>query len=209
MWRTIKKTSLRRTYSNSGKISFTSWTLLVANTQVKKLFKNLAVIKIESWCVQEETLKDTNTITWIKKLLPISVSISSNNVNEPIFSSNSDPHRLLASFMGSVRSLALQSKTEMKLLFVGLRLKKNNKLGSILEILNQRHNLREQASLDDCDNERCASTQFPQIQKNQLVDLQDFSESYCKVLPVLNFHSGRVDFSPIKSFLLRIPVNER
>ena len=51
-----------------------------------------------------------------------------------------------------------------------------SKLGSILEKLTQRHNRREQAELDDFDDEICASTQFLQIQKNQLFDLQESLE---------------------------------
>ena len=56
------------------------------------------------------------------------------------------------------------------------------KLGSILEKLTQRHYRRESAkfdmSHDDCDNEICASTQFLQIQKKQLFDLQEALERY-------------------------------
>ena len=37
-------------------------------------------------CVQQETLIDTNTTTWVEKHVPISVSISSNQVEEPILS---------------------------------------------------------------------------------------------------------------------------
>ena len=43
----------------------------------------------------------------------------------------------------------------------------------MLEKFTQRHNRREQADLDYCDNETCASTQFLQIQKNELIDLQN------------------------------------
>ena len=46
-----------------------------------------------------------------------------------------------------------------------LFLDKEIKLGSNLEKLTQRHNRREQADLDDCDNVICASTQSLQIQK--------------------------------------------
>ena len=36
-------------------------------------------------------------------------------------------------------------------------------------------------SKDDCDNETGASTQFLQIQKNQLIDLQESLERFCIV----------------------------
>ena len=85
----------------------------------------------------------------------------------------------------------------------------NIKLGRILEKLTRRHNRREQADLDDCDNEICASTQFLQIQKNQLIDLQESLERYCNVLPVFRFNSAKYDLNLIKSYLLPILVKER
>ena len=64
-------------------------------------------------------------------------------------------------------------------------------------------------SQDDCDNEVCASTQFLQIQKNQLIDLQETLERYCNVLPVFGFNSANYDLNLIKSYLLPILVNEQ
>ena len=92
---------------------------------------------------------------------------------------------------------------------------RNNKikLDSILEKLTQRHNRRENArfdmSQDDCDNEICASTQILQIQKNELIDLQESLERYCNVLPVFGFNSAKYDLKLINSYLLPILVNER
>ena len=63
--------------------------------------------------------------------------------------------------------------------------------------------------MDDCDNESCTSTQFLQIQKKQLIDLQEHLEHYCKVLPIFGFNSAKYDLNPIKSYLLPILVNER
>ena len=85
----------------------------------------------------------------------------------------------------------------------------NIKLGSILEKLTQRHNRREQADLDDCDDETCTSTQFLQIQKKQLTDLQEHLERFCNVLPIFGFNSAKYDLNLIKSHLLPILVNER
>ena len=182
-------------------------------TSEQKLFKNLAIFDFESICVQEETFRDTNTTTWIGKHVPISVSISSNLVEEPIFLCNSDPHHLVASCIRALENLASQSKAKMKNLFLDIETTKKIKLGSILEKLTQRHNRRGSArfdmSQDDCDNESCASTQFLQIQKNQLIDLQESLERYCNVLPVFGFNSAKYDLNLIKSYLLPILVNER
>ena len=105
------------------------------------------------------------------KLVPISVSFSSNLVEEPIFICNSDPRLLVASFIGAVENLAYQSKAKMKDVFLDIKTTMKIKLGSILEKLTQRENRQESArfhmSQDDCDSEICASTQFLQIQRSQ------------------------------------------
>ena len=140
-------------------------------TSDQKLFKSLAIFDFESVCVQEETLRDTNRTTWIGNYVPVSVSISSNLVVEPIFLCNSDPHHLAASFIGALENLASQSKAKMKNLFLDIETLKI-KLGNILGKLSQRHNRPEHAmfdmSQDDCDNEVCDSTQFLQIQKKSI-----------------------------------------
>ena len=112
-------------------------------TSQQKLFKILSIIDFESICVQEESLKDTKTTTWIGKQVPILVSISSNLLEEPAFRYNFDPHRLVSSFIGTLECLASQSKAQMKLLFLDIETTIRIKLGSIFEELTQRHNRRE------------------------------------------------------------------
>ena len=178
-------------------------------THEQTLFKDLAIFDFESLCVQEKSFKDTDTTKWIGKHIPISVSISSNLVKEPISLCNSDPHHLFTSLIGALENLALQSEAIMKNLFFGIKTTINIKLGSILEKLTQRHNRREQADLDDCDNETCTSTQSLQIQKKQLFVLQEHLERCCNVLPIFGFNSAKYDLNLIKSYLLPILVNER
>ena len=140
------------------------------------------MFNFKSICVQEESFKDTRTTTWIGKNVPISVSISSNLVEEQIFLYNSDPHHLVSSFIGAMEGLASQSKTQMKLLFLDIKTTITINFGSTLEKLTQCHNRRESAridmSQDVCDNEIFASSQFLQIQKNQIIDLQETLERY-------------------------------
>ena len=117
-------------------------------TSEQKLFKKLAMFDFESICVQKETFGDTNTTTWIGKPVPISVSISSNIVEEPILICNSNPHHLVASFIGAHKNLAFQSKAKRKNLFLDIETTVKIKLGSILEKRTQRHNRRESAMFD-------------------------------------------------------------
>ena len=65
----------------------------------QKLFKNLAVFEFESISVKENSYKETETTTWFGKHIPISVSISSNLIPEPIFLCNANPHHLISSFI--------------------------------------------------------------------------------------------------------------
>ena len=72
----------------------------IKNTSQRKPFKILEFFNFESICVQEESFKDTKTTTWIGKQVPVSKSTFSNLVEEPTFLYNSNPHRLLSSFIG-------------------------------------------------------------------------------------------------------------
>ena len=82
------------------------------------LFNNLAIFDFESICVPSDKVKATQTTTWIGKHVPISVSISSNLIDEPIFLYNDDPQKLIMiNFVISLELLAEKSKLEMRLNF--------------------------------------------------------------------------------------------
>ena len=87
-------------------------------------------------------------------------------------------------------------------------------LSSILEKLNERHSQRERVIDYDNDEyfndpaeEKELLTQFLQVQKNQLIDLQEHFERYSNTLPVFCFNSSKYDINLIKSYLLPILVN--
>ena len=103
----------------------------------------------------------------------------------------------------------------MKLNFLEVETAIKSKLTRTLESLNE-HRCRNQRVFefeDQCfeDNieEKDASTQFLQMQKNQLIELQEYLERYCNVLLVFGFNSAKYDISLIKSYLLPIVINER
>ena len=182
----------------------------------QKFFKNLAVFDFESICVKEETYKETETTKWVGKHVPISVSISSDLIPEPIFLCNSYPRHLVSSFISALEGLSTQSKAQMKLRFIEAETAIRIKLSSILEQLNQKHSQRE--GVIDFDDDECfndtaeekeLSTQFLQMQKNQQIDLQEHFERWCNTLPVFVFSSAKYDINLIKSHLLPILVNER
>ena len=118
----------------------------------QKLFKNLAIFDFESICVKEESYKQTETTKWIGIHVPLSVSISSNLIPEPIFLCNANPHHLISSFITALERLATQSKTQLKLNFIEIESAIKIKLCAILEQLNQRCNRAEKVPIfvDDC-----------------------------------------------------------
>ena len=102
---------------------------------------------------------------------------------------------------------------KLKILEIGTATK--SKLTRTLESLNERRcrNQRvfefEDHCFEDDNEEKDDSTQFLQMQKNQLIELQEHLERYCNVLPVLGFNSAKYDINLIKSYLLPILINER
>ena len=183
-------------------------------TDDQRLFTNLAVFDCESICIPEEKFKNSVTTTWIGKHTPILVSISSNLIAKPIFLFSSNPRDLVESFVDSVEGLATKSKTQMKLKILEIETSIKSKLTRTQESLKERR-CRSQRVFefeDHCfedDNEkRDASTQFLQMQKNQLIELQEHLEHYCNVLPVFGFNGAKYDINLIKSYLLHILINE-
>ena len=47
------------------------------------------------------------------------------------------------------------------------------------------------------------------MQKNQLIELQEYLERYCNVIPVFGFNSAKYDINLIKSYLLPNLINDR
>ena len=148
----MKNVPLRKVYQNGGTPPDKLDSFGIKYTSEQKLFAGLAKFDFESICVQEETLKHSNRTTWMGRHVPISESSYSNIVNEPSLLCNSDPRPRVASLIGPLQGLALQCKTQMELLFLDIDTTIKNKLGSTCKKLNQRHNRREQPSLDDCDH---------------------------------------------------------
>ena len=170
----------------------------------QKLFKNLAIFDFESICVKKDSYKQTETTTLIGKHVPISVSISSNLSPEPIFLCNTNPHHLILSFITALEGLATRSQMKLNFIEVGSAIK--IKPCAIVEQIDQKRNRAERLSnfVDDCiveEEEKDLSTQFLQMQKNQLIDLQEPFEQYCNVLPVFVFNSAKNDINLMKNII--------
>ena len=180
------------------------------NTE-QKLLRNLAIFDFESICVKEDSYEQTETTTLIGKHVPISFPISLKLIPEHIFLCNTNPLVIISPFVTAPEGLATQSKTQMKLIFIEVEIAFKIKLCTILEKLSQQCNRAERVSnfVDDCivEEENDLSTQALQMQKNQLVDLQEHFDRYCNVLPVFGFNSAKHDKNLFKSYLLPMLVN--
>ena len=133
----------------------------------------------------------------------------------PIFLSNSNPRDLVESFIDAVKGLATQSKAQLELKFLEVETAIKSKLTQTLKSLNE-HCCRNHRVLEfedhcfqDDNEEKDAWTQFLQMQKNQLIELQELLERYCSVLPVFGFKCAKHDINLIKPSLLPILINER
>ena len=102
------------------------------------LFNNLAIFNFESICVPREELKETQTTTWIGKHVPISVSISSNLIDEPICLYNKDPQILIIDFVSNLELLTEQSKLKMRKTFQHIEVAVIERMKKIFDQLNKR-----------------------------------------------------------------------
>ena len=141
--------------------------------------------------------------------------MSSNLIAKPVFLCNSNPRNLVESFIDAVQGLATQSKTQMKLKFLEVETAIRSELSRTLESLNESRCRKqlvfefEDHCFEDGNEEKDASTQFLQMPKNQLIELQEHLERYCNVLPVFGYNSAKYDINLIKSYLLPILIIER
>ena len=66
--------------------------------------------------------------------------------------------------------------------------------------------------VDNCivdSDEQDLPTQFLEMQRNQIINLQEHLEQYCNVLSVFGSNKAKYDLNLIKSHLLPLLVNER
>ena len=180
-----------------------------------KLFNNQAIFDFESICVPTEKLKETHTTTRIGKHVPISVSISSNLIDDPFFLYNKDPQNLIIDFVSNLELLAEKSKLEMRTKCQDIERAVNERMKKIFDQLNERgknfssNKFEYEDEYIEDSEEADMSTQFLRIQKNQLIDLKQHLERYLNTLPVFGFNSGRYDLSLIKSYLIPYLIRDK
>ena len=181
----------------------------------QKLFNILASFDFESIRIAEEKFENSETTAWIGEHVSISISITSNLIAMPISLCNSNPCDLVESLLDAAGSLVTQSKAQMKLKVLEVETTIRSKLTRTLEPLKERRcrNQRvfefEDQCFEDDNEEKGASTQLLQMQKNELTELEENLDRYFNVLPVFGFNSAKYEINLIESYLLPILVIER
>ena len=81
----------------------------------KTLRNNFPLSDFEWFCVKDSSPTDGKTTTWVGEREPISVSVTSNLFQEPIFICDNEPHSLLSTFLTTLKNLAEKSKNDTSL----------------------------------------------------------------------------------------------
>ena len=84
------------------------------------LFRNFVVFDFEAICVQSVEANNTVTTSWIGTHVPVSASISSNLLDEPVFLCENDPNRLIISFGAQLETLAPKNKADLRPKFLAV-----------------------------------------------------------------------------------------
>ena len=142
--------------------------------EVVKSINIFAVFDFESICVKNRLI-DTETTTWVGKHEPISVSITSNLLEEPIFICDTEPHSSVSAFVNSVESLGEKNKLEMDLKFHDIATRIKEKVQRVLSAINTKRRQLANGNEprerlvdmgDDDEDEISVSTEFLLTQKN-------------------------------------------
>ena len=171
------------------------------------LFKNLAVFDFEAICVHSVDINNTATTSWIGTHVPVSVSISSNLLNEPVFICENNPNRLIISFLAQLEILAAKNKVDVRSKFLEVEAEIKTRLNDVssrLQIIS-----KTQSNISCETEDRNASKNFVRYQQKQLLDLQCHFNNYVDTLPVFGFNSGKYDLNLIKSYLIPHLLNDK
>ena len=97
----------------------------------------MTISDFEWICVQKDKLRDTKTTTWTDKHVPISASTSSNLIEKPMFSCNSNPGVSVESIFNALDGLATNSKAQMKLKFLVIETSVKSQVDLFFSAVNQ------------------------------------------------------------------------
>ena len=154
------------------------------------LINNLAIFDFESICVPTDEPNATQTKTGIGKHVSISVSKSSNLINETIFLYSKDPQKFIIHLLINFKFLAEKSKLGLRTKFRDVEKVANEAMSKNFQDLNERcRNYPieifefEDECIEDIE-ETDMSTGVENAKKNQLIDMKQNLERYINTLTV-------------------------
>ena len=182
----------------------------------RRLFQNLAVFDFEALAVPlGNNISNQENTTWIARHVPISVAISSNLCDQPIFICCSDPRELVSRFVDELRKLSEKSATQYRELFKNELDEIAKRINQLIEELPRRKkrqptndNLLDEAhednneEIDDEDIQNDPTLMGLFQEKETLTRVLLELEKYCDYLPVFGFNSSKYDLNLIKQYLL-------
>ena len=136
---------------------------------------------------------DINNTSWIGTHVPVSVSISSNLLDEPVFLCENDPNPIIVSFVGQLETLAAKNKADLIPKFLPVEAEIKTRLSDISSRLQTVSETQPNISSETEDSN--ASKNFLRYQQKQLLDLQCHFNNYVDTLPVFGFNSGKFDLN--------------
>ena len=135
----------------------------------------MAIFDFESISVENEKVQGHQSNKWVEKHNPFSVSILFILIQELTFLYNPILCDFVSSFIDALEKFALQSKAQMKFIFLQVETAIQSRLARILKTLNQRRSHCVGIDTKDGISDN-SSTQLLQMKKNQLIDLQEHFE---------------------------------
>ena len=152
-------------------------------------------------------INNTATTSWIGTHVPVSVSISSNLLEEPVFLCENDPNHPIISFVAQLEILAAKNKLDVKSKFLEVEAEIKTRFNDVsprLQIISE-----TQSSISSETEDSNASKNFLRYQQKQLLDIQSHFNNYVDTLPVFGFNSGKYDLNLIKRYLIPHLLNDK
>ena len=166
---------------------------------------NLRKSQSDSVCEHEENIKDIVTTERIGWHIPISNSVSSSLLIEPLLLHNSDPHHLVLSFLKN--KLFTEKQIWKVCSLIRRQAWKINLAASWRISIYVITNAKKQVRL----NVRTKFLLLPcsyWYKRNSLMIGRSNWSFYCNAIPVMGFNSGKQQLNSTKSYLLSFLVNE-
>ena len=163
-------------------------------------FSHLIILSFESITLPDNTIRNTELTPRIRKHVPISVSISSNLLTQPIFICNEDPLQLSRDFVSCLANIAEKSTLLIweKLQNFTSRLEENYWLPRDKDPVRENEGLVNDDAETDEEDEEDSNFTRDRRELKVLSSLRQDLENYYNTIPVFGCNSSRYDLNLIK-----------